>query len=40
MIVFVDNFQEVSAKEDILSIYDANNIEIVIDLPENVVAEP
>ena len=36
--IFVDNFQEVSAKQDILSIYDSKNIEILIDLPENVVA--
>ena len=37
--IFVDNFQEVAAKQDILSIYDSKNIEIVIDLPENVVAK-
>ena len=36
--IYVDNFQEVHAKQDILSIYDSKNIEIVIDLPENVVA--
>jgi len=36
--IFVDNYQEVNARQDILSIYDSKNIEIIIDLPENVVA--
>jgi len=36
--IYVDNFQDVAAKQDILSIYDSANIEILIDLPENVVA--
>jgi multidrug efflux system membrane fusion protein len=36
--IFIDNFQEVNAKEDILSIYDSKNLEIAIDLPESIVS--
>jgi len=35
---YVDNFQEVRAKQSIASLQDITHIEILIDLPENVVA--
>jgi len=34
---FVENFQDVKAKESILSLINANQVEIVIDVPENIV---
>ncbi|MFQ5788163.1 MAG: efflux RND transporter periplasmic adaptor subunit, partial [Thermodesulfobacteriota bacterium] len=34
----VDNFQEVRAKQDVVSLHDVSNVEIVIDLPESVIA--
>jgi RND family efflux transporter MFP subunit len=35
---FVENFQDVQAKEPILSLINVNQVEIVIDVPENLVA--
>jgi RND family efflux transporter MFP subunit len=35
---FVENFQDVKAKEPILSLINVNQVEIVIDVPENIVA--
>ena len=35
---FVENFQDVQAKEPILSLVNVNQVEIVIDVPENLVA--
>jgi len=35
---FVENFQDVKAKEAVLSLINANQVEIVIDVPENIVA--
>lgn len=35
---FVDNFQDVQAKEKILSLQDATDIEIVVDVPERLMA--
>ncbi len=35
---YVDNFQEVRAKQSIVSVQDITNIEILIDVPENVMA--
>ena len=36
--VFVENFQDVKAKDPILSLINVNRVEIVIDVPENLVA--
>ena len=33
----VDNFQDVSAKQNIVSIHDISSIEVIIDVPENIV---
>jgi multidrug efflux system membrane fusion protein len=35
---FVENFQDVQAKEPILSLVNVNQVEIVVDVPENLVA--
>jgi RND family efflux transporter MFP subunit len=35
---FVENFQEVNSYDDILSLQDLTKVEIVIDLPENILA--
>ena len=35
---YVDNFQEVKPKEPILSLQDISDVEILVDVPENVVA--
>jgi len=35
---FVENFQDVQAKEVIVSIHDISKIELIVDLPENTVA--
>jgi RND family efflux transporter MFP subunit len=35
---FVENFQEVNSFDDILSLQDLSKVEIVIDLPENILA--
>ena len=35
---YVDNFQEVKAKQAIVSLQDINHIEILVDIPENVMA--
>ena len=35
---FVENFQDVKAKEPILSLVNVNQVEIVVDVPENLVA--
>jgi RND family efflux transporter MFP subunit len=34
---FIENFQDVKAKEPVLSLINANQVEIVIDVPENIV---
>jgi len=35
---FVENFQDVTAKEPILSLVNVNHVDIVVDVPENLVA--
>ncbi|MBW2207153.1 MAG: efflux RND transporter periplasmic adaptor subunit [Deltaproteobacteria bacterium] len=35
---FVDNFQEVKPKQPIVSLQDITNVEILVDVPENVIA--
>jgi len=37
-IVYVDNFQEVTRQDKIISLNDLTKIEVVIDIPENVIA--
>ena len=35
---YVENYQEVNAKEPIVSLQDVTNVEILVDVPENVIA--
>jgi RND family efflux transporter MFP subunit len=36
--IFVDNFQEVSAKQPVISLVDVTRLDVVVDLPETLVA--